>query len=277
MVLSLPLSPNTTPSVIPPTTHIDTTPIPTVSPTIPASPDYTPASPDYSPASDTEFDPSSDHIPPLPATSPFLSSTDDSSDSDIPYTPPSPTHVHHLQRLPFLPRDHLRSSFGHSLPTPSSGMRPSHHLFSLVPSIHHSSAAISEIPSHDSSYCSPSRKSEELDWSLTLRMKSDPITKHRRTDLEMDINVVRSDGIDIDPEISGRDQRVQSPAQEGAVEVTYETLGDLVQRFHDHTKEIPVRRVPVIESVQRDPGHRIVATRHPSADMFREDLRAEAG
>ncbi|GKD95051.1 hypothetical protein Tco_1374888, partial [Tanacetum coccineum] len=78
------------------TTHIDTTPIPTISPTLPSSPDYTPASSDYSPASDTEIDPSedpsSDHIPPLPATSPFLSSTDDSSDSDIPDTPPTPTH-----------------------------------------------------------------------------------------------------------------------------------------------------------------------------------------
>ncbi|GJX88824.1 hypothetical protein Tco_0340838 [Tanacetum coccineum] len=84
--------PDTTPSVIPPTTHIDTTPIPTVSPTIPSSLDYTPASPDYSPASNMEFgpseDPSSDLIPPLPATSPFLSSIDDSLDSDIPDTPP---------------------------------------------------------------------------------------------------------------------------------------------------------------------------------------------
>ncbi|GJY06633.1 hypothetical protein Tco_0373687 [Tanacetum coccineum] len=67
---------HTTPSVTSPTTHIDTTSIPTVSPTTPTSLDYTPASPDYSPASDMEFDlsedPSSDHIPPLPATSPFL-------------------------------------------------------------------------------------------------------------------------------------------------------------------------------------------------------------
>ncbi|GKA52868.1 hypothetical protein Tco_0746183 [Tanacetum coccineum] len=88
--------PDITLFVIPPTTHIDTTPMPIVSPTIPPSPDYTPASPDYSPPSDTEFDPSkdlsSDYIPPLPATSPFLSSTDDSSDSDIPDTPPAPTH-----------------------------------------------------------------------------------------------------------------------------------------------------------------------------------------
>ncbi|GKE54349.1 hypothetical protein Tco_1489505 [Tanacetum coccineum] len=80
----------------PPTTHIDTTLIPIVSPIIPPSPDYTLVSPDYSPASDTEFDPSedpsSDHIPSLLATSPFLSSTDDSSNSDIPDTPPSPTY-----------------------------------------------------------------------------------------------------------------------------------------------------------------------------------------
>ncbi|GKF17171.1 hypothetical protein Tco_0062089, partial [Tanacetum coccineum] len=31
---------------------------------------------------------------------------------------------------------------------------------------------------------------------------------------------------------------IPEPAQEGAVEVTYETLGVLVQRFHDHTEEI---------------------------------------
>ncbi|GJS77993.1 hypothetical protein Tco_0727874 [Tanacetum coccineum] len=246
--------PDTTPFVIPPTTHIDTTPIPTVSPTIPPSPDYTPASPDYSLASDTEFDPSedpsSDYIPPLLATLPFLSSTDDSSDSDIPDTPPSPTHgtpftdttlstqrspavsgalrrqvmilslgqpiphgrpyCYHLngpvhmmtvrKRVGPLPTHRLavrhsvdysssyhfslddsssssssetssdssvdalsdsassHSSSDHSLPTPSSGMRPSHHLCSLVSSIHRSSAAIFERPSRDSSSASPSHK-----------------------------------------------------------------------------------------------------------------------
>nr|GFB55662.1 hypothetical protein [Tanacetum cinerariifolium] len=46
----------------------------------------------------------------------------------------------------------------HSLPAPSSGMRPSHHLCSLVPSIHCSSAAISTRPSQDSSSISPSSK-----------------------------------------------------------------------------------------------------------------------
>nr|GEW60602.1 hypothetical protein [Tanacetum cinerariifolium] len=94
---------DTTLSMTPPATHIDTTPIHIVSSTIPpspyytpTSPDYTPTSHDYSPASDIETnpseDPSSDHIPPLPATSPFLSSTDDSSGSGIPDIPPSPTH-----------------------------------------------------------------------------------------------------------------------------------------------------------------------------------------
>ncbi|GJV40384.1 hypothetical protein Tco_1418824 [Tanacetum coccineum] len=312
---------------ISPTTHIDTTPIPTVSPTIPPSPDYTPASPDYSPAFDTEFDPSedpsSDHIPPLPATLPVLSSTDDSSENDIPDTPLSPTHVHHSLRttlstqvpcasgaLPIvasgkrvgpLPTyrlavrhsvdysssDHfssddssrdsssssssetssdssvnalsdpasIRSSFDHSLPTPSSGMRPSHHLCSLVPSIHRSSAAISDRPSHDSSFASPSYKrsrSPAASVSLsspTLRAlsyartdllpspkrirspetatdlegcsedsfelyvpreaglgvdfedESSESSRYRRTNLEMYVDVVRSDGIDIDPEI----------------------------------------------------------------------------
>ncbi|GJY47971.1 hypothetical protein Tco_0437927 [Tanacetum coccineum] len=72
-----------------PTTHIDTTSIVIVLPTIPPSPDYTPAS---DMESDPSEDPSSGHIPPLPATSPFLSSTNDSSDSDIPDIPQSPTH-----------------------------------------------------------------------------------------------------------------------------------------------------------------------------------------
>nr|GEW44791.1 hypothetical protein [Tanacetum cinerariifolium] len=48
------------------------------------------------------------------------------------------------------------------------------------------------------------------------------------------------------------------PAQEGVVEVTYETLGDLVQRFHDHTQAISVHHVQVIEGVQKEQGHMIV-------------------
>ncbi|GJY45777.1 hypothetical protein Tco_0434840 [Tanacetum coccineum] len=52
---------------------------------------------------------------------------------------------------------------------------------------------------------------------------------------------------------------IPEPAQEErAVEGTYETLGDLVQRFHDHTKAIPVHRVQVIKGVQWEQGYRIV-------------------
>ncbi|GKC57483.1 hypothetical protein Tco_1085081 [Tanacetum coccineum] len=148
-----------------------------------------------------------------------------------------------------------RSSSDHSLPIPSSGMRPSHHLCLLVPSIHCLSTAISERPFHDSSSTSPSRKrsrsptaSVQLS-SPTLRAlsyaranllpspkrirspktatdlegcsedsfmpyvprqdglgvdfgdESSESSRHRGTDLEMDVDVVGSDGIDIDLEI----------------------------------------------------------------------------
>nr|GEX91530.1 putative reverse transcriptase domain-containing protein [Tanacetum cinerariifolium] len=43
-------------------------------------------------------------------------------------------------------------------------------------------------------------------------------------------------------------QELNKLTEEGAIEVTYETLGDLVQRFHDHTIEIPVHRVQAIST-----------------------------
>ncbi|GJW88107.1 putative reverse transcriptase domain-containing protein [Tanacetum coccineum] len=243
--------PDTTLFVIPPTTHIDTTSILTVSPTIPPSPDYTPVSPDYSPASGTEFDPSedpsSDHKPPLPATSPFISTTDYSSDSDTPDTPPSPTHDDSLRDSSPSSSSETsssssanalsdsassRSSSDHSLPTPSSGMRPSHYLCSLVPSIHRSSIIVSDRPSYDSSSASPSRKRSrplaasrirspetatdlegcsedsfepyvprEVGLGVDFEDKSSELSRSRAHDLEMDVDVMRSGGIDIDPEI----------------------------------------------------------------------------
>ncbi|GJV16144.1 hypothetical protein Tco_1361467 [Tanacetum coccineum] len=366
-----------------PTTHIDTTPILTVSPTIPpspdytpaspdytsASPDYTPASPDYSLASDTKFDPSedpsSDHIPPLPSTSPFLSSTNDSSDNDIPDTPPSPTHGKPFNETTFsthsspvasgalrcrvmvlasgqpIPNDHFSSddysrdsssrsssetssdssadvlsdpassrlSSDHLLPTPSSGMRPSHYLCSLVSSIPCSSTAISNRPSHDSSSLSPSRKSSrsphasaplssptlgELSYAradllpspkrirssksatnlegcwedsfepyvpreaglgVDFKDESFELSRSRGTDLEEDVEVVRSDGID--------NLKTQAEIDEC---IAYADV--LRDRGIDARVEIPVRRVQVIESVQRDQGHRIIATRQQSADML---------
>nr|GEU98599.1 hypothetical protein [Tanacetum cinerariifolium] len=81
---------------------------------------------------------------------------------------------------------------------------------------------------------------------------------------------VRDIGYLADVEVGLRETRVErvthpampedipEPAQEGAAEVTYETLGDLVQRFHDHTQAISVHRIHAIEGVQREQGHRIV-------------------
>ncbi|GJS08246.1 hypothetical protein Tco_0365042 [Tanacetum coccineum] len=73
---------------------------------------------------------------------------------------------------------------------------------------------------------------------------------------------------------------IDEPAQEGAVEVKYETLRDLVQRFHDHTETIPVHRIQVIEGVQREQGHRIVrvestvtALTERIAELERDNMR----
>ncbi|GJV92833.1 reverse transcriptase domain-containing protein [Tanacetum coccineum] len=53
---------------------------------------------------------------------------------------------------------------------------------------------------------------------------------------------------------------IPEPAQEGAVEATYETLGDFIPQegTHDHTQAIPVHRIQAIEGVQREQGHRMV-------------------
>ncbi|GKE62740.1 hypothetical protein Tco_1513107, partial [Tanacetum coccineum] len=147
-----------------------------------------------------------------------------------------------------------RSSSDHSLSASPSGMRYSHRLCSLAPSVHHS-FAISEIPSHDSSSASRSRKRSRLPVasvplsSPTLkalsyvradllpspkRIRSPEIatdlddcledsfkpyvprevglgvdfedessepSRSRGADLEMDVDVVRSNKIEIDPKI----------------------------------------------------------------------------
>nr|GEU71849.1 hypothetical protein [Tanacetum cinerariifolium] len=345
--------PDTTPSMIPPYTHIDTALTPT-------SPDYTPASPDYSPASDTKSNPSEDPDTldtPLSPThgTPFTEMTLSTQSTPVAsgalrhqvmilapgqpiphgrpyrYHPNGPVHIMTaMKRVGPLPTHRLATSLApssddlsdHSLPAPSSGMRPSHHLCSLVPSIPRSSAAISDRPSYDSSSASPSRKrsrspaasvplsspipgasssaradllpspkrirSHESTMDLEVSsMEGFGPSRYRGTDLKMDDDVERSDGIDIDPKIQveinecivyadalrvrGIDARVVvetvdredietgargpvevrvdrvthpviaddilKPAQEeGAVEVTYETLGDLVQRTMPNTR-----------------------------------------
>ncbi|GKE77762.1 hypothetical protein Tco_1543882 [Tanacetum coccineum] len=64
---------------------------------------------------------------------------------------------------------------------------------------------------------------------------------------------------------------IPEPSQEGAVKVTYETLGNLVQRFHDHIEAIPVHRIQVIEGAHRKQGHRSLTDR--VAELERDNRR----
>ncbi|GKC40090.1 hypothetical protein Tco_1052474 [Tanacetum coccineum] len=83
------------------------------------------------------------------------------------------------------------------------------------------------------------------------------------SDIQADIDeciayadVIRARGMDdrdvvetaAEEEVGSRERETHA---DGVVEVTYETLGGLVQRFHDHTIEIPVHRIQVIKSEQR--------------------------
>nr|GEX77178.1 reverse transcriptase domain-containing protein [Tanacetum cinerariifolium] len=144
------------------------------------------------------------------------------------------------------------SSSDHSLPASSSSTRPSHYLCSLVSSTHCSSTD-SERPSHDSSSASPFRK------RIRSPAASVPLSSPIPRALSYAYADLRGLGV-----------------PKGAIEVTYETLGDLVQRFHDHTKEISVHRVQAIEGIQRDQGHRIIAIGHQSADMTMPNTRSGA-
>ncbi|GKA62635.1 hypothetical protein Tco_0762154 [Tanacetum coccineum] len=209
---------DTTPVITPPTTQTNTTVIPIetpiIGPTIPPSPDYTPVSLDYSPASDSESDPfedpSSDHIPPLPATSPFLSSDDDTTDSDTPDTPPLPTYgtpfteiTSSTQRSPVIPHSsseasldfHSDASFDsssrhslldHSSPDlPSTSAGPSHKRrrspMTSVPALPPVSRALSLV---------------RADFNTSPMMLG-----ILEGDFREDVDVVRSDGIEIDLEI----------------------------------------------------------------------------
>ncbi|GKD10397.1 hypothetical protein Tco_1190082 [Tanacetum coccineum] len=153
------------------------------------------------------------------------------------------------------------SSSRYSLPDHSSPDLPS------------TSARLSRKRRRDSNYLA--------DVEVDSRVTSEP-SRSRGTDVGVDDDIERVDEShsehEIDPmqatieacetgPVEVRVERVThpampedipEPAQEGAVEVTYETLGDLVQRFHDHTEAIPVHRIQVIEGVQREQGHRIV-------------------
>ncbi|GJS82619.1 hypothetical protein Tco_0749160 [Tanacetum coccineum] len=177
------------------------------------------------------------------------------------------------------------SASSHSLPVSPSGIRSSHKLCSLVPSIPCLSAAVTETPSYSSSFVSPYlRLSRSPVASVLLLLHvpgalslacADPLPPPKRirssndvTDSEVVIeacfdfaDIIRGSGVDVrveavtvtrdDVETSARGMVIVSkdgdtppvvpevitePAQEGAVEGTYDTLGDLVQRIMPNTR-----------------------------------------
>ncbi|GKA10164.1 hypothetical protein Tco_0689597 [Tanacetum coccineum] len=211
----------------------DKTPI--IAPTIPPSPDYTPASPDYSPASDSEFDPSedpsSDHIPPLPTIPTHIISS-------------MMKHRHETFCRSYLFKDSsseaiIRFSFGllHLFffdDTPIVQIIPSPDLPNLLPRLREL-----RIPGYLADVRGLNHK-EIVEDDAIDRRGVEPL----RSSLKVTHIVIQ--------------RNIPEPAQEGAVEATYETLGDLVQRFHDHTQTIPVHRIQAIEGVQREQGHRMV-------------------
>ncbi|GJS19635.1 putative reverse transcriptase domain-containing protein [Tanacetum coccineum] len=166
----------------------------------------------------------------------------------------------------------------------------------------------------------------EVGLGVNFEDESSEPSRSRGDDLEIDFDVVRSDGIEIDLEIQAeinecfaymdalRDREIDArvvveavdreesdtgtrgpvkvrvervthhvmledtpkPTQEGAVEVTYETLGDLVKRFHDHSEAILVHLAELERDNRKLRGtvsvesQRVDRLQHSMARMQRE-------
>nr|GEW87359.1 hypothetical protein [Tanacetum cinerariifolium] len=277
-------------SVGTPAGRTDTTVIPTetpiIIPTIPPSPDYTPASLDYLPASDTEFDPSED--PSSGHNHHYQLSHNFYHRMMTPQTEEgwavicSAASVRHSV-------DHSSSDYfsldvlalDSSSDSSSEALSDFHSDASSDSSSRHSLSDHSS-PDLPSTSARTSRKRRRSPMTSVPALP--PISRALslvRADLIPSPKRVRDSGYLADVEIvtretslwddviardalrdRGIDARVVVEAVDRdeieMVEVTYETLGDLVQRFHDHTEAIPVHRVQVIEGVQREQGHRIV-------------------
>nr|GEX08454.1 reverse transcriptase domain-containing protein [Tanacetum cinerariifolium] len=128
----------------------------------------------------------------------------------------------------------------HSLPTPSSGIRPSHHVCSLVPSIPRSFVAILDRPSHDSSSASPSRKrSGSPTRSVSLSLPISKAFSYARADLLPSFKRVRSSEFATDLKDSSAERF--NPSRSRGTELKMDV--DVVRRIDDRV---------VVEAVKRD-------------------------
>nr|GEX65061.1 retrovirus-related Pol polyprotein from transposon TNT 1-94 [Tanacetum cinerariifolium] len=249
----------------------DTTVIPTetpiIAPTIPPSPDYTPASLDYSPAFDTESgpseDPSSGHIPPLPARSPVIPRRRVmilALGQPVPHGRPYRYHpngpVHMMT---------ARKRVG-PLPIQQLAMRHSVDHSSLDSSSRHSLSDHSS-PDLPSTFAGPSRKRRRSPMTFVPALT--PVSRalsHVRADLTPSPKRVKDIGYLADVEVGPRETKVErvthpampedipEPTQEGAIQVTYETLGDLVQsQMHNNIMAAGSRDRPPMLAAGRYP------------------------
>ncbi|GJW99342.1 putative reverse transcriptase domain-containing protein, partial [Tanacetum coccineum] len=227
--------------------------------------DYSPASDS---GSDPSEDPSSDHVPPLPATLPFLSSDDDTTDSDSPDTPPLPTHgmpfteiTSSTQRSPIIPRRqvmilapgqpiphgrpyryHLNGPIHMMTARKRFGPLPTHRLVVRHSADHFYSNSSSEASSdlvqrfHDHLQAIPVHRIQVIEG--VQREQGHRIVGVESASLWR--LLPRGSKTGVRGPVKVRVERVTHPvmpedipklAQEGVVEVTYDTLGDLIQRI----------------------------------------------
>nr|GEW01944.1 hypothetical protein [Tanacetum cinerariifolium] len=208
-----------------PTTIPDTTPVIT----LPTTQTHTTVIPTDTPIIAPTIPPSPDYTPASPYYSPISETESDPSED------PSSGHIPPLPDFsPFLSSDDDTTNSD----TPDTPPSPTHDIpFTEITS---STKRSPIIPRRRTSSTGPSRK----------RRRS-PMTSVPALPLVFEaLSPVHADLIP-------SPKRVRDISYLEDVEVTYETLGDLVQRFHDHTQAIPVHRIQAIAGVQRDQGHRI--------------------
>ncbi|GJW04806.1 putative reverse transcriptase domain-containing protein [Tanacetum coccineum] len=180
--------------------------------------------------------------PSLRTLHPALLITHMASDQIVKYTdtPPSTTHEIRLSlSLPFVIRGIIDFSF--------RCFSGTHCQINLTPDLQR----VSDEPHLE----------QDIDLEIQAKIDECIAYTYAFRDRGIDARVV-VEAIDRDETETGESGRLR-----GAVEVTYETLRDLVQRFHDHTLAIPVYRIQAIEGVQREQGHRIVGVERERGNM----------
>ncbi|GJX61743.1 hypothetical protein Tco_0294643, partial [Tanacetum coccineum] len=162
------------------------------------------------------------------------------------------------KRVGLLPTHHIavRHSTDHSSSDSSSEASSDFHSDASSDSSSRHSLSDHSSPDLPSTSAGPSRKRHVEVDPREISLRDDAIVRAEIDECFTYADALKDRGIYARVVVDVVD-RVESKT-EGAVEVTYETLGDLVQRFHDHTEAIPVYRIQVIERVKGEQGHRIV-------------------